>query len=87
MRDQLKAILEEAKKQLQQAGTIEEEEELRVRFLGKKGELTKILRSMGSVGAEERKAVGRLANETRAEIEQLIADIETKELRWLELAE
>ena len=74
MRDQLKAILEEAKKQLQQAGTIEEEEELRVRFLGKKGELTKILRSMGSVGAEERKAVGRLANETRAEIEQLIAD-------------
>lgn len=83
MRDQLKAILEEAKKQLQQAGTIEEEEELRVRFLGKKGELTKILRSMGSVGAEERKAVGRLANETRAEIEQLIAEkkAELKELQ------
>ncbi len=73
MREQLKAILEEAKQQLQNASTMEEQEELRVRFLGKKGELTKILRSMGSVGAEERKAVGKLANETREEIESIIA--------------
>ena len=73
MRDQLKAILEEATRQLQNAGTMEEQEELRVKFLGKKGELTKILRSMGSVGAEERKAIGKLANETREEIENIIA--------------
>lgn len=72
MRDQLKAILEEAKKQLRDASTMEEQEELRVRFLGKKGELTGILRSMGSVGAEERKAVGKLANETREEIEKIL---------------
>ncbi|MBR2778566.1 MAG: phenylalanine--tRNA ligase subunit alpha [Firmicutes bacterium] len=73
MRDQLKSILEEATKQLRNASTMEEQEELRVKFLGKKGELTKILRSMGSVGAEERKAIGKLANETREEIERIIA--------------
>lgn len=83
MRDQLKAILEEARQQLQNASTMEQQEELRVRFLGKKGELTKILRSMGSVGAEERKAVGKLANETREEIEKLIA-VKKDELKALQ---
>ncbi len=74
MREQLSAILEEAREQLRKADTIEQEEELRVKFLGKKGELTGILRSMGSVGAEERKAIGKMANETREEIERLIAE-------------
>ena len=83
MRDQLKAILEEARQQLRNASTMEEQEELRVRILGKKGELTKILRSMGSVSAEERKAIGKLANETREEIEKLIAD-KKEELKALQ---
>lgn len=59
-------------------------EELRVRFLGKKGELTAILKQMGGLSAEERPIVGALANEVREEIEALIkqkaADIANAQL-------
>jgi len=48
-------------------------EELRIRFLGKKGELTAVLRGMGALSAEERPVIGQLANEVRAEIEQAIS--------------
>ena len=47
-------------------------DELRVRFLGKKGELTAILKQMGRLSAEERPVVGALANEVR---EAITADI------------
>ena len=49
-------------------------EQIRVRFLGKKGELTAVLRVMGALTPEERPVVGQLANEVRAEIEAAIAD-------------
>lgn len=48
-------------------------EALRVRFLGKKGELTAILKQMGKLSAEERPVIGALANEVRASIEDKIA--------------
>ena len=48
-------------------------EQLRVRFLGKKGELTAILKQMGSLSAEERPVIGALANEVRGQIEEVIA--------------
>ena len=47
-------------------------DDLRVKFLGKKGELTAILKQMGSISAEERPIVGQLANQIRAEIEEQI---------------
>ena len=47
-------------------------EELRVRLLGKKGELTAVLRGMGSLSAEERPVVGQLANDVRRAIEEAI---------------
>lgn len=74
MQQQLTAILEEAKKQLTQAASLTEAEELRVRFLGKKGSLTEILRSMGSLQEEERKLVGKAANTVRMEIEALLEE-------------
>ncbi len=49
--------------------SIQELEELRVRFLGKKGELTAILKMMGKLSAEERPVMGQLANTVREEIE------------------
>ena len=60
-------------------------DELRVRFLGKKGELTAILKQMGRLSAEERPVVGALANEVR---EAITADIarRTKELESAALA-
>ena len=47
-------------------------EQIRIRFLGKKGELTAVLRGMGALSAEERPVIGQLANDVRAEIEGAI---------------
>lgn len=59
-------------------------EALRVRYLGKKGELTAVLRGMGKLTPEERPVVGQLANEVRADIESAIekktAEIQAKKL-------
>ena len=59
-------------------------EEIRIKYLGKKGELTSILRGMGALSAEERPIVGQLANEVRANIEKAIkersASLEAKAL-------
>ena len=48
-------------------------EALRIQYLGKKGELTKLLKQMGRLAEEERPAVGQLANQVRAEVEDAIA--------------
>ena len=49
-------------------------EALRVKYLGKKGELTAVLRGMGQLSPEERPVVGQIANEVRAEIESAITE-------------
>ncbi len=72
MQEKLNRILEEAKNQIQSATTHSETEDIRVKFLGKKGELTAILRGMGSLSPEERKTTGQLANEVRSNIENLL---------------
>ena len=62
---------------LQQVKTIDSQkqvEDLRIRYLGKKGELTQILRGMGRLDAAERPLVGQVANEIREQIEQHLAD-------------
>ena len=74
MKEQLKKILEEALSVIGSAQTVEELENARVRYLGKKGELTAILRGMGALSAEERPVVGQMANEVRAELEKAIED-------------
>lgn len=50
-------------------------EELRIKYLGKKGELTAVLRGMGKLSAEERPVIGQLANDVRAEIEKKIESL------------
>lgn len=54
--------------------TIDELEALRVKYLGKKGELTAILKQMGKLSAEERPVMGQIANELRSDIESAIAE-------------
>ena len=54
------------------ANDVEDLEQLRVKYLGKKGELTGILRQMGKLSAEERPAMGQLANQLRGDIEAAI---------------
>ena len=72
MQDQLKSIREhvaEELKNIQDTGALEQ---LRVRVLGKKGELTAILRGMGKLPAEERPKMGQIVNETREKLEAAI---------------
>ena len=74
MQTKLTSILKEAKDRLAEATTIAETEEVRVRLLGKKGQLTEILRSMGSISPEERKVLGQAANSVRSEIESMLEE-------------
>lgn len=72
MKEQLAQIKQQAMEALQQAQTPAQLEELRVRFLGKKGELTAVLKQMGKLSPEERPVMGQLANTVRAEIEEML---------------
>ena len=84
LQDDLNRIRAEATAQLAGASGKKELEELRVRYLGKKGEVTAILKQMGKLSAEERPVVGALANEVREAITQDIT-ARTKELQEAQL--
>lgn len=70
MKDQLLNISKEAKEKIQNLNALEDLENFRIEFLGKKGKLTSILRGMGGLSKEERPVIGKLANEVRADIEE-----------------
>ena len=74
MKEKLELIKTAAKNALLQSMDENEIEELRVRYLGKKGELTSILKQMGSLSPEERPAMGQLVNEAKQKLEALIAE-------------
>ena len=79
MKQQLEAIRKAALDAISDAGKAEDLEALRVRYLGKKGELTAVLKQMGKLSAEERPVIGQLANDVRAKLEANIEE-KTKEL-------
>ena len=66
MKERLESIKQEAIKQIQASDVPEKLNDVRVKFLGKKGELTAVLKGMKDVAPEERPKVGQLVNETRA---------------------
>ena len=72
MKEMMLKLREAALKAIQESEDMESLENLRVRYLGKKGELTGILRQMGKLSAEERPQMGQLANQLRAELESSI---------------
>ena len=72
MKEKLQGILQSAKEQLAAAADARALDEARVKFLGKKGELSALLKGMKDVAAEERPVVGQLINDVRAEIETII---------------
>ena len=72
MKELMQALREASVRAILEAEDAERLENLRVKYLGKKGELTAILRQMGKLSAEERPAMGQLANQLRAEIESAI---------------
>ena len=74
MKEQLKAISGAAAEALRRANKLEKLEELRIQFLGKKGELTAVMKGMGKLSPEERPVIGQLANEVRSRIEQALEE-------------
>ena len=72
LKEALEKIEEQAGAELASVSDAKQLEEIRVKFLGKKGELTAILKQMGGLSAEERPVIGQLANKVRADIEEKI---------------
>lgn len=72
MKDKLEQIRISALEEMKKVQSMAELEGLRVKYLGKKGELTTILRSMGGLSPEERPLMGKLANEVRAKVEEFL---------------
>lgn len=84
MRERLEQLKKEALEELSNIGNSQLVQDLRVKYLGKKGRLTEILRGMGKLSGEERPIIGQLANTVRENIEQKLeevkAAIEKKEI-------
>lgn len=74
MQNKLQEIRNLALAELQDASSMEELEQIRVKYLGKKGELTLVLRGMGGLSKEERPVMGKLANEVRDSIENALEE-------------
>ena len=72
MREMMEKLREASIRAVSDAVDVDALEALRVKYLGKKGELTAILRQMGGLSAEERPVMGQLANKLRADIEEAI---------------
>ena len=75
MNENLKKLREEAIAQIKAAGGMDALNEIKVRMLGKKGELTKVMKSMKDVPPQERPAFGQMVNDTRKEIESALDEM------------
>jgi len=84
MEQQLNELRQRALEQLLAADTLNAANEMRVKYLGKKGELTSILRGMGKLAAAERPVVGQIVNDVRNELEAAIS-VQIEKLTQIEL--
>lgn len=78
MKEKLAKIKNDAEQAIKEAKELSKLNDVRVNFLGKKGELTAVLKSMKDVKPEERPIVGQLVNETRQSIERLLDETKAK---------
>ncbi|MBQ8044672.1 MAG: phenylalanine--tRNA ligase subunit alpha [Clostridia bacterium] len=74
MKEKLNAIVNEAMAQLEKANDLDILNNIRVNYLGKKGELTSVLKSMKDVAPEDRPVVGQMVNDARVKLESKIED-------------
>ena len=78
MKEKLEQIKARAQKQMEEAKTLEVLNDVKVAFLGKKGELTAVLKSMKDVAPEDRPKVGQMVHEVRAELEQALDSVKKR---------
>ena len=74
MKEKLQAIREEAVAKMSQAGNLDILNQIRVEILGKKGQLTEVLKGMKDVAPEDRPKVGQMVNDTRKAIEEKLEE-------------
>ncbi|MFB1480781.1 phenylalanine--tRNA ligase subunit alpha [Corallococcus sp. RDP092CA] len=74
MRDRLQALADAARQEISGVSEPSQVEALRIRYLGKKGELSAVLGGMGKLPPDDRRALGEVANAVKAELERLLAD-------------
>ncbi len=74
MKEKLEQILKNAQSEIEKCDDVKSLDEVRVKYLGKQGELTSILRNMKEIPPEERKMVGMLANSVREQVEKALGD-------------
>ena len=77
MKEQLLKLKEAALEEIQAVSAMDELDSIKVKYSGKKGELTKLLKGMGKLSAEERPVMGKVANEVRELIETKINEKRT----------
>jgi len=73
-KDRLKRIVSEAERQISEASSPEAVEKIRVKFLGRKGELTEVFKSIPDLPNDEKPVVGQAANKAKKKLERLIED-------------
>ena len=86
MKAALEAMRESVRQQLDSVSDLKNLEALRVKYLGKKGELTGILKQMGKLSPEERPLIGQLANEVRSQLDAWMGETEQKVKEQLQAA-
>ncbi len=74
MKEQLQALRQQALEELSTLATPKELEDFRVRYMGKKGSVTGLLRGMGALPAEERPIMGQMVNQLRQELEDAVSE-------------
>ena len=74
MKTQLINMKEKALSEIESIHDLKMLENVRIEYLGKKGVLTTILRSMGQLSSEERPLIGKIANDVRESIEKMLAE-------------
>ncbi len=84
MREKLIMLHKQALLELQNCSSLDELSEIKVRYMGKKGELTQVLRGMGTLSPAERPLVGQLANEIRDELENKLS-LSLQKIKILEI--
>lgn len=78
MKEKLEQIKADALKKIQDSDALDKLNEIRVNYLGKKGELTAVLKGMKDVAEKDRPKVGQMVNETRQEIESVLEEAKAK---------
>lgn len=73
MQKDINQILETALREINDAGSLEVLENIRVKFLGRKGQLTQVLKGLGGLSVEEKKSMGALANEVKLSLEEALS--------------